>query len=141
MIQVTSSIDIDESEIREEFIHASGPGGQNVNKVSTAVRLHFDISSSSIPDAVRRRLITLARGRVTDAGILVIDARRFRTQSANREDALQRLIELVREAAVEPKVHHRTKPTRGSKERRLRAKHHRSDTKQLRGAISAIDDK
>jgi ribosome-associated protein len=141
MIQITSSIAIDESEIREEFIHASGPGGQNVNKVSTAVRLHFDTSSSSLPDAVRRRLITSARGRVTDAGILVIDARRFRTQGANREDALQRLIELVREAAVEPKVHHRTKPTRGSKERRLRTKHHRSDTKQLRGAISAIDDK
>ena len=140
MIQVTSNIAIDESEIREEFIRASGPGGQNVNKVSTAVRLHFDINSSSLPDAVRRQLKTLARKRITDAGILVIDARRFRTQRANREDALQRLIELVREAAVEPKIHLSTKPTRGSKERRLRAKRHRSDTKQLRGAIATGDD-
>ncbi len=136
MIQITPTITIDENEIREEFIRASGPGGQNVNKVSTAVRLYFKMDSPSLPDSVRRRLNTLAHGRITEAGKLVVEARRFRTQSANREDAFQRLIKLISKAAVEPKIHRSTKPTPGSKERRLQAKRHRSGTKQLRSTVS-----
>jgi ribosome-associated protein len=135
MIQVTHTIAIDENDLQEEFIRASGPGGQNVNKVSTAVRLRFKINSPSIPDPVRERLESLAHGRVSDVGTLIIDARRFRTQAANRKDALERLIELIRKAAQEPKIHRETKPTLRSKERRLKAKHHRAETKQSRSVM------
>ena len=131
-IQVTPAISIDESELREEFILASGPGGQNVNKVATAVRLRFKVTSPSLPDAVQERLMLLAKGRVNEAGELVIEARRFRTQAANRRDAVDRLVELIRHAAREPKTHHRTRPTLGSKERRLKAKHHRTEIKRSR---------
>ena len=136
MIRVTPAIAIDESEIREDFIRASGPGGQNVNKVSTAVRLQFKINSPSIPDSVRSRLAKSAGGRITEAGVLLIDARRFRTQAANREDALKRLVELICKAAEEPKIHRKTRPTAGSKERRLKAKHHRAETKQGRRVMT-----
>jgi ribosome-associated protein len=132
VIQITPSISIDENELQEEFILASGPGGQNVNKVSTAVRLRFTVDSPSLPDAVRQRLTTLAKGRITEGGVLVIEARRFRTQAANRRDALMRLIDLIRSASQEPKVHRKTRPTLGSKERRLKAKRLRSETKQSR---------
>ncbi len=132
MIQVTPSISIEEGELREEFILASGPGGQNVNKVSTAVRLRFSVDSPSLPDTVRERLISSARGRITETRELVIEARRFRTQAANRKDALNRLIQLVQKAAQEPKIHRKTKPTLGSKERRLKAKHYRAVIKQSR---------
>ena len=94
MIEVSPTISIDENDIQEEFTLASGPGGQNVNKVSTAVRLRFNVNSTSIPDAVRERLISLARGRITEGGLLIIEARRFRTQAANRKDALGRLVDL-----------------------------------------------
>ncbi len=140
MIQVTPTINIDENDLQEEFILSSGPGGQNVNKVSTAVRLRFPVASPRLPEAVRQRLISLARGRINAAGELVIEARRFRTQPANRQDALDRLVEMIRNAAREPRPHHKTRPTLGSKERRLAAKHHRSQAKQLRNAVSAGTD-
>ena len=141
MIQVTPAIAIGESELQEEFIRASGPGGQNVNKVSTAVRLRFDVvHSPSLPDSVRERLLSLAHGRVTEQGILVIDARRFRTQGANRENAAERLLELIRRAATEPQVHRKTRPTLGSKVRRLKTKRQRAETKQSRRAMPEAAD-
>ncbi len=140
MIQVTPTIAIGEGELQEEFIRASGPGGQNVNKVSTAVRLRFNVNSPSIPDSVRERLILLAHGRITEEGVLIIDARRFRTQGANRENAVERLLELIRKAAQEPQIHHKTKPTFGSKVRRLKTKHLRAETKLSRRAMPGVTD-
>ena len=141
MIQMTAEIAIDENELQEEFIRASGPGGQNVNKVSTAVRLRFDIvNSPSIPGSVRERLMSLAHGRITEEGILLIDARRFRTQAANRENALERLQELIRKASEEPQIRRKTRPTLGSKVRRLESKHRRAETKQLRRAKPEVAD-
>jgi ribosome-associated protein len=136
MIRITAAIAIDESEILEEFVRASGPGGQNVNKVATAVQLRFDVANSpSLPDEVRRRLILLAGKRVTQEGVLIIDARRFRAQERNRQDAMDRLIDLVRRAARKPVPRRRTRPTRASKERRLEAKRRRSETKQRRRPV------
>lgn len=133
MIDVTPVITIDEKEIQEEFVRASGPGGQNVNKVATAVQLRFDVRNSpSLPDEVKERLIRLAGRKVTEAGILIIDARRFRTQERNRHDALRRLVRLIRKAAQKPKVRLRTKPTPGSQRRRVEVKRRRSEVKRLR---------
>ena len=133
MIYITPAISIDEKAIKEEFIRASGPGGQNVNKVSTAVRLRFDtLGSPSLSEPVRQRLKSLAGERMTEDGLLIIDARRFRTQKANREDALKRLIELIRKATIEPEIRYETKPTYGSKLRRLDAKHHHTEIKKSR---------
>jgi len=127
---------IDENEIHEEFIQSSGPGGQNVNKVATAVQLRFDVANSpSLPDEVRERLLSLNRKRITNEGVLVIDARRFRTQGANRQDAMERFTGLIRKAVQKPKVRRKTKPTRASEIRRLEAKHHRAKTKRLRSTI------
>ncbi len=141
MIQVTPAIAIEESEIQQEFIRASGPGGQNVNKVATSVQLRFDVvNSPSLSDDVRERLISLARGRINEKGVLIIEARRFRTQGANRQEAVERLVELIRKAAQEPQIRHRTRPTLGSKMRRLETKHRRAKTKDLRGPKTEVTD-
>jgi ribosome-associated protein len=132
MIQI-GGIEIDERELEERFIRASGPGGQNVNKLSTAVQLRFDVRRSpSLPDGVRARLERLAGKRLTRDGVLVISAQRHRTQERNRADALDRLIELVEQAAIAPVPRRKTKPTRGSRERRLESKKRRSNIKGLR---------
>ena len=133
MIHVTSKIDIGEDELEERFVRASGPGGQNVNKLSTAVQLRFDVRRSpSLPDDVRARLERLAGRRLTRAGVLVIIAQRHRTQERNRQDALDRLIELIRQAAVAPTPRRPTRPTKGSRERRLESKKRRASIKGLR---------
>ncbi len=140
MIRVTRTICIDEGEIEERFIRSSGPGGQNVNKVSTAVRLRFDVRNSrSLTEEVRERLIRIAGKRVTGEGALVIEARRFRTQERNRQDARDRLVQLVGRAAEPGKLRRKTRPTAGSKERRLEVKHRRSEVKGVRKPVSPTD--
>ncbi len=135
MIRVTDTITIDEEEIHLQFVRASGPGGQNVNKVATAVQLRFDVvHSPSLPEEVRKRLARLAGKRMTREGHLIIDARRFRTQEQNRQDALIRLVGLIRQAAQRPKIRKKTRPTQASRERRLESKHHRARIKYLRSA-------
>lgn len=132
-MRVTRSITIDETELTERFILASGPGGQNVNKVATAVELRFDFAhSKSLPEAVRARLATLAGKRLSAAGVLVITAQRFRSQPRNREDARERLATLIREAATPPKVRRATRPTRAAKRRRLEDKRQHSTRKRER---------
>ena len=141
MIQVTPTIAIDEKEITLDFVRASGPGGQNVNKVSTAVQLRFDVANSpSLPDDVRSRMTRLAGKRITKDGVLIIDARRFRTQEQNQQDALDRLINLIRQAAEKPKVRRKTKPSPAAKEQRLEEKHRRSETKRRRRPVRFPED-
>src|SRR5262245_16573972 len=140
MIRVTDSISIDEREIEESFIRASGPGGQNVNKLSTAVQLRFDARRSpSLPNDVSIRLQRLAGGKLTKDGVIVITAQRHRTQERNRDDALARLIELIREAAIPPKPRRATRPTAASRAKRLQGKKRRSTIKGLRQAKPDMD--
>jgi ribosome-associated protein len=141
MIPVTESIAIHEDEIKLHFIRSSGPGGQRANKVSTAVQLRFDVRRSpNIPEDVRTRLIRLAGRRITEEGILVIEAKRFRLQERNRQDALERLIRLIRRATETPKPRVKTRPSKASKERERAAKEHRSRIKQMRRPLDASDD-
>ena len=136
MFAVTETLSIDEREIHLEFVRSSGPGGQNVNKVATAVQLRFDAAHSpSLPGEVRERLIRMAGKRATKEGTLVIDARRYRTQEQNRQDALQRLQALIRNAAEKPKPRKKTGPTRTSQEKRLEIKRRRSRIKRDRGPV------
>ena len=140
MIRVTPTISIDEREIEESFVRASGPGGQNVNKLATAVQLRFDVRRSpSLPDDVRARLERLAGTRLTRDGVLLIIAQRHRTQGRNREDAMERLLDLIRRAAVAPRRRRPTKPTRASRERRVEAKKRRAGVKRLRQARPSLD--
>lgn len=140
MIEVTRSISIDPREIAESFIRASGPGGQNVNKVSSAVELRFDAAHSpSLPEAVRERLMRLAGRRLTLSGEIVILAQRHRSQEMNRADALERLLDLIRAAAIVPKARRKTKPTKASKQKRMDTKAKRGGVKRLRQSRSHED--
>ncbi len=140
-MRVSRSISIDERELVEEFVRSSGPGGQNVNKVATAVQLRFDVKRSpSLPDDVRERLLRLGGRRVTRDGVLVIDARRYRTQERNRKDARDRLAVLVRRAAERPRKRKATAPTRASVERRMCNKKKRGEKKRRRARVGREDD-
>jgi ribosome-associated protein len=138
-LTVTPSISIPDEELEERFVRASGPGGQNVNKVATAVELRFDAARSSVlSDEALARLRVLAGTKMTADGVLVIDARRHRTQAQNREDARERLAELVRQSLVRPRKRRKTRPTKGSVEKRIESKKRRSETKRGRGRIADI---
>jgi ribosome-associated protein len=140
MIPVTDSISIDESELSEAFVRASGPGGQNVNKVSSAVQLRFDVRRSpSLPNDVAIRLMRLAGSRLTKDGVIVIVAQAQRDQSRNRAEARERLFDLIREAAVKPTVRRKTKVPKAAKRQRLDAKKHRGSIKSLRGGKPGMD--
>ena len=134
-IPVTGWISIGEDELHETFVLASGPGGQNVNKVSTAVQLRFDIGSPSLNDEIRARLRVLAGQRLTKDGVIVITARTYRSQDRNRADARERLVELIQRAAERPKPRRETRPSKGVKRRRLESKKIRSDVKRARGPV------
>jgi len=136
MLHVTPAITIREHELDERFVRASGPGGQNVNKVATAVELRFDVGASPLDEDVKARLIALAGKRMTSGGVLLIDSREHRTQAQNRAAARERLVELVRRAAARPKSRKRTRPTQGARERRLAAKVRRARVKAGRGRVS-----
>ena len=134
MIRVTKSIALEESELEESFVRASGPGGQNVNKLATAVQLRFDVlNSPSLPEPVRARLLRAGDHRLTQDGVLVISAQRFRSQEQNRRDARERLLTVIRSATIAPVPRRATKPTKASRKRRLESKVKRGHTKNLRG--------
>jgi ribosome-associated protein len=141
MIPINDRISLDEDELQFEFIRASGPGGQNVNKVSTAVRLRFDVAGSpSLPEDVRHRLIRLAGKKISADGALTLHARASRTQEANRREAVDRLVDLVRQACERPKPRRKTKPTLGSKQRRLETKRRHGETKARRRTLGSPED-
>ena len=135
MLRITDSISIADAELDERFVRASGPGGQNVNKVSTAVELRFNVLASSLPDEVRMRLIALAGKRINQEGVLLIDSREHRTQAMNREAARARLAALIQAAAVRPKKRRKTKPSKAAKEKRIESKKKRGAIKAGRGRV------
>ena len=133
MIRISPTLSLSEDELEFHFVRSSGPGGQNVNKVATAVQLRFNVAASpSLPEPVKQRLQRLARNRINQEGELIVDARRHRSQERNREDALERLTDLIRQAAQPPKPRRKTRPTKASKERRLKEKQKRGERKRLR---------
>jgi ribosome-associated protein len=141
MIEISPTLSIDEREIQLTFVRAEGPGGQNVNKVSTAAQLRFDVlHSPSLTPRIRERLIAIAGNRITQDGVLLITARRFRTQSQNRQDAIDQLVDLIRRAEIRPKAHIKTTPTRGSKLRRREDKRQQGQKKRLRSVKISSDD-
>jgi len=140
MIYITDRISISESEIQEDFVRASGPGGQNVNKVATAVQLRFNVvNSHNLPEEVKIKLMKLAGRKMTDDGVLIIDSRRYRMQNRNREEALKRLVVLIRKTTEKPKKRIKTKPTRAAREKRLQIKKQRSAVKTLRKSVDIHD--
>ena len=132
MLEITSTYSIDEKDLHFDFVRSAGPGGQNVNKVATSVQLRFDVRGSSLPEAAKARLISIAGQRITKESELLIEARRFRTQEQNREDAIQKFIELVRKALIPPKPRRKTKPTAQAKEKRIKAKKIKGEVKRMR---------
>jgi ribosome-associated protein len=140
MIQITDAVALEDREVEERFVRASGPGGQNVNKVATAVELRFNVKGSSLPSEVKDRLVTLAGTRMTQDGVLLIDSREYRTQAQNRAAARERLVVLIQKALVRPRKRRPTKPKAAAKEKRLTTKKLRGTIKELRGRSRGSDD-
>ena len=140
MIQITDTVALEDRELEERFVRASGPGGQNVNKVATAVELRFNVKASSLPREVKDRLATLAGSRMSKDGVLLIDSREYRTQAQNREAARDRMVALIQKALVRPRKRRPTKPKAAAKEKRLTTKKLRGNIKELRGRARGSDD-
>lgn len=139
MLEITPNFQIDERDLQFEFVRASSPGGQNVNKVATAVQLRFNLRDSSLPEEAKERLTHLAGKRITSDGVLLIEAKRFRTQEQNRDDAIQRFVGLVRKSFEKPKLRKKTKPTKASKEARLKEKKRKGEIKRLRNKAFEVE--